>query len=98
MVGAGHCSGIGELGDTEVDHLYHFVTVRAVQKNIARLDVAMYDAGRVRLRERLAYGASDVDSATRRQLPFPLQPLRERVPFEQLHHEIREAAGGDIEV
>src|SRR6185436_138645 len=69
-----------------------------VQKNVARLDVAMDDSRTVRLGQRFADAVGDLDSASLGDPAFRFELVRERMTLQELHHQVGKASGRDIEV
>ncbi len=93
--GAHHDAGRGQaeilyvrLGDAEVGDLGGAV---GHDQQVARLDVPVHDAGPVRGVKRAGRLRHDVEDDVRLQPPVPLEDLRQRLPVDQLHHQVRPA-------
>ena len=63
----------------------------AVQQNVLRLDVAVDDAKRVCVRQRVRDLAGDRDRVLDRQLRLALQSSAERLALHERHHVVKEA-------
>ena len=94
--GAHHHPGLGEPGvalqggDAEVGQ--HGPAVRAEQ-HVARLDVTMQDAGRVRAAQRAEQPAAQIRGLLRGQRAVLGHDLLQRAALDQLHHDPRAAVG-----
>ena len=83
--------GLEQARDAEVGQAGAAIVA---DQHVLGLDVAVHDAAAVRVRERLAHLAGDVDRLRHRQR----QPPRERAARHELHHQVRVAGGGGAEV
>ena len=84
--------GSKQLADTEVDHLDAIRSVLlAGQKQVGELQVAVDDAHRVGLRERVASLKQVVASARQRQRPDLFQVALQVHSVQALHHEVGHA-------
>ena len=76
------------LGDAEIEHFGDFAVVVGHQVNVLGLEIAVNDADGVRARE----GAGDVrDETVSRRIIEPrnaLEPLRDRLALQELHHDV----------
>jgi hypothetical protein len=70
-------------GQTEVDQLH----VRAGEQHVLRLDVAVDDTARVRVRQRVRDGERDRKRFLRRQAAPALEVPPEIFPVDKLHHQ-----------
>ncbi len=78
-----------ELGDPEVQHGHPvWVAVLGLDEDVVRLEIAVDDPHRVRLRERVAHLGEDVHGALRRHGPLVVDDLREAAPGEALHDQV----------
>ena len=99
---ASECSRLASgdrLDQAEVEHLDEVVAQpEPPDVDVRRLDVAVHQAARVRLLQRLAHLAQDVDHAARGHRAVPPHQRLEVHPVEQLHHEVERLVVGDAEV
>src|SRR5664279_6271961 len=81
-----------DLRDPEVQHLHELGIITAMfEVDVLRFEIAMHDAERVRLRERVAHAPSDRDDALPWHPALRLVAIVDALAGEQLHHEIRGA-------
>ncbi len=81
-----------QLGDAEVEHLdVLFAGAQRLDEDVLRLEVAVHDAGGVRLIERRQRLAEQVHQARRRQRRLVADDLRQVAPAQQLHHQEQRA-------
>ncbi len=79
----------------EVEYLHEVCVVRTTnQEDVARLQIAMHDAGRVRLAQGAAHLPCDVDDASIVQEPALADGLAERAPDEVLHGHVVDVVVG----
>ena len=64
--------------------------VAAVDEHVRRLHIAVDDAVRVRVRQRVGHLAHDRDDVGERQPPFALEPALERLALDERHCEVHE--------
>jgi len=87
------------LDDAEVEDLDEIVVLAvAAEKDVRRLDVAMDQAARLGLRERVADLPQDVHHPFRRERSAAPDERLQVEPLEQLHHVVERAVAGDAEV
>ena len=93
-------SGPGlNLDQPEVEHLGEVVLeAHPADIDVGRLDVAMHQAARVRIGQRVAHLAQQVEHAVRRQRTEFAHQRLEVAAGEQLHHVIERAVLRDAEV
>ena len=85
-------------GDPEVEHLHEIGLAGVVdEQHVRRLDVAMHDAERVRLHERLQHLRRDASHAKRRERAAR-QLLLDRSTAQQLEHDVGQPELGGAEV
>jgi hypothetical protein len=83
-----------DLRDAEVEHLDRGRPVGAVgEKEIRGLEVAMNDAERVRLGERLARLEHELERLVDGERAALRERVREVEPLEVLHHDVRRTVG-----
>ena len=88
-----------ELDQPEVEHLDEIERgAGPADHHVRRLDVAVDQAVRVRVLQRGADLAQDVDDPLRRQRPVLPDQGVEVEPVEQLHHVVQPAVLGDAEI
>lgn len=82
-----------ELGDAEIEELDPPLLSLERDEDVARLEIAVHDAGLVRRLQRQAHRLEDVERVLRRQPALGLKESVEGHPLEILHHVKRPAAG-----
>ena len=91
--GAGERGGVAGLGDAEVGQLDH--AVRADQQ-VARLDVAVHDAGPVRGRQPVGGLAEHVQRPVDGQRALVVQDRDQRLALDELHDQEGELLGAAV--
>ncbi len=78
------------LRQTEVDDLREHAAVGGVhQEHVVRLEIAVDDAGGVRLGQRRRHLVDDLHHRLRRQRPHALEARLQVLAFEEFHHDVR---------
>ncbi len=88
-----------QLRDAEVEHLYVLATrAQRLDEDVLGLEVAVDDAGRMRVVERGKRLAEQLCDARGRQRPLVAHDLRERAAAQHLHDDVQGAGRGLPEV
>ena len=64
-----------------------------VEQDVLGLDVAVDDAARMRVLQRVRDFAAIRSASSHRQLPLALQPLAQRLALDERHHVVEDAVG-----
>jgi hypothetical protein len=89
-------AGAGRFGDAEIEHLGDLSVVVTNEEDIVRLEVAVHDPLRVRLRQGTADLSNDGDKVMRGQPADARQTLAEVLAVEQFHGDVRRPVADSV--
>ena len=76
------------LGDPEIDDLRHHPLAFAAEENVLRLQIAVNQPLLVDQRHRRTHVTQDASRLSQREATLLIQPPPQRLPMQELHHQV----------